>query len=376
MKLIKKLLKKTHGYTLAELLLVITIFAIGVVPVYKMVINATKVQKAAQETYEATLYAQNLLQAVKKQIESDITEEYKFSRGDSTISIRDWLNPSATSVDSSLTNFLGIGGGSEEDFNKKYNTDSFLYEVHIWPMVDGKPKDTAILLTAYKDSSLILESDSISNPLGFTKVEIADLIKQHFYQKDTLLWTDLGDKKPIAIGELTYDEANEIKIRGAGFQGSNITINPVSGYSSLSNNTKLTYSRYKESLPIIDAITHKIVIDENLGISSPTDIIQIAIDLTKFPDTSKTRVIRIENNTKATVVTPVYDEKNLANIQIYPIQQALDGNIIVENRNKLEPNKNFIIGVIVRDAFNSTFGEKNKILSKIVDIYSYDYSKQ
>lgn len=376
MKLIKKLLKKTHGYTLAELLLVITIFAIGVVPVYKMVINATKVQKAAQETYEATLYAQNLLQAVKKQIESDITEEYKFSRGDSTISIKDWLNPSATSVDSSLTNFLGIGGGSEEDFNKKYNTDSFLYEVHIWPMVDGKPKDTAILLTAYKDSSLILESDSISNPLGFTKVEIADLIKQHFYQKDTLLWTDLGDKKPIAIGELTYDEANEIKIRGAGFQGSNITINPVSGYSSLSNNTKLTYSRYKESLPIIDAITHKIVIDENLGISSTTDIIQIAIDLTKFPDTSKTRVIRIENNTKATVVTPVYDEKNLANIQIYPIQQALDGNIIVENRNKLEPNKNFIIGVIVRDAFNSTFGEKNKILSKIVDIYSYDYSKQ
>lgn len=376
MKLIKKLLKKTHGYTLAELLLVITIFAIGVVPVYKMVINATKVQKAAQETYEATLYAQNLLQAVKKQIESDITEEYKFSRGDSTISIKDWLNPSATSVDSSLTNFLGIGGGSEEDFNKKYNTDSFLYEVHIWPMVDGKPKDTAILLTAYKDSSLILESDSISNPLGFTKVEIADLIKQHFYQKDTLLWTDLGDKKPIAIGEITYDEANEIKIRGAGFQGSNITINPVSGYSSLSNNTKLTYSRYKESLPIIDAITHKIVIDENLGISSTTDIIQIAIDLTKFPDTSKTRVIRIENNTKATVVTPVYDEKNLANIQIYPIQQALDGNIIVENRNKLEPNKNLIIGVIVRDAFNSTFGEKNKILSKIVDIYSYDYSKQ
>lgn len=374
-KLLKKFFVETKGFSLAELLLVITLFGISVVPIYKMVISSVKVQKSAEETYEATLNAQNLLQMVQNQIEKDIKQEYEIKRGILSETKKKWLEPGATDIDPLLIQFLEIEPRQEEEFNKRYQTDNFLYEVHIWPMMDGKPEDTPISFTAYKDSSLLVESESIHNPSNFTKIEIDDAIKKHFSQKESLLWTDLGGKKPIGIAEITHAPIGEIEIKSAGMKGHNITLLPIDGYSSLGENVKLSYARYDESIPIVGAITHQLVIEDISGISS-SEIIQLSVDLTTYPSTVKTRVIRIENKTQATLVVPVYSEKNLADIEIYPIQYESMGNIVVEKRNKLEPSKNFVIGVIVRDGSNSTFGDKNKILSKVVDVYSCNYNKQ
>jgi len=377
LNLIRRLLKETVGYSLAELLLVITIFAIGIVPLYKMVISTGKVQKSAEETYEATLQAQSLLQAVRKQVDEDVKNEYEFSRGVTPLNAKDWMNPSISHPVYSILDFLGVmDPASITAFNEKYNTDNLLYEVHIWHMLDGNSTDPPISLTAYIDPSLVPDF-SVVDPSSFIKVEIQDAIKEHFLQKESLMWTALGGITPKAIGEITYQGIDTIKIRGNGIEGNNITIDSINTYTNLNKSIELTYKSGSE----IDSntsemlITHQFIIDEKVALNN-ADIIQLSIDLTTFPSDAKTKIIRVENKTKATVVLPVYNEKNPANIEIYPIQHENTGNIIVESRNKLEPSKNFIIGIIVKDAYNSTFGDENKILSKIVDVYSYDYNKQ
>jgi len=374
---IRKLLKETVGYSLAELLLAITIFTIGIVPLYKMAISTGKVQKSAEETYEATLQAQGLLQAVRKQVEEDVKNEYEFSRGIATLNAKDWMNPGIFHPVYSIVDFLEImDPASIIAFNENYSVDNLLYEVNIWHMLDGSPTEPPISLISYIDSSLAADL-SVVDPSSFLRIEIEDAMKEHFLQKSSLLWTALGNVTPKAIGEITYQGIDTIKIKGNGIEGKNIAIDSIDRYTELSKDIELSYKSDSE----IDSdtggmlITHQLVIDEEMPLNN-ADIIQLSIDLTTFPSDARTKIIRVENKTKATVVLPVYNEKNSANIEIYPIQRKDTGNIIIESRNKLEPSKNFIIGVIVKDAYNSTFGDKNKILSKIVDVYSYDYNKQ
>lgn len=376
MKLIKRLLTQTQGYTLVELLISITIFAIGIVPLYQILVSGAMMQNVAEETYEATLHGQALLQSVKKQIEKDVGEEYRYSRGIPASNIKPWLDPDITSLDPSLTNFLEIEPDNVgREFNEKYNLGDFLYEVHIWTMKNGEPVDKAISFTAYEDPMLIPIFDE-SNTTDFTRVEIHEMVRKYFVNRESSLWTELGLKKPVGIGEIAYDREEIIKIRAIGIDGENMTIDPIEGYGSLHNNTKLIYESHEEVLDGERVITHEVIIEDGQDKLGIEDIVQLSIDLTTFQSGINSKIIRVENRTKATVVIPVYNEKNLAGIKMYPIQTNEQGNIVVETRPKLEPSKNFIIGIIVKDANNVGFGEKNKVLSKIVDVYSYDYNKQ
>lgn len=378
MKKLKRLLKETAGYTLAELLLVIAIFAIGIVPIYQIVISTGKVQKSAEETYEATLQAQALLQNIRKQIDTDVKNEYDASRGKAVLDEKDWMKLSPTSGVYSVFDFLGIDQASNPDgfkgFNKKFNTEHLLYEVYIWKMVGGKPTDPIALFSTEDPKNHPFKAKFVDpiNPADlsvFTKIEIEAAVEECFSQKESIMWTESGSGKLVAIGEITGGDLDEIKIRANGIKGDSAAIDSINSYKSLEDRTKLTYTKETD--------THRLVIEDNKPSSllEENEIIQLSIDLTRFKAGTARKIIRIENKTKATVVLPVYDENNPGGIKIYPIQEHDEGNIIVESRNKLEPSKNFVIGIIVRDFYNSTFGDENKILSKIVDVYSFDYNK-
>ena len=407
MKLKRKLLNDTGGYTLIELVIVLLIFSIAIVPIYKMVISGAKIQKASEETYEATLQAQSLLQSVKGQIERDVTNAYKAKREGSAVAIKPWLDPdkNATDLNKYLINFLnditdptapvdGSGTGTMA-FRSKFKTDAFLYEVHIWHLKDGQlkkrnPTDAdpqlPISLFEYDPAVTPTVSDptfNTTNTSDFTMVDINTAVKNYFGDKEFLLWTNPisatpGATDPKAIGEIIQKGADEISIRGNGIKpavasvsGSPaITVDKIPGYQNIPEVIELSYERHGG-----------VEKTQNIIINGPAltsdDIVQLSVDLTTFTDSSlQTKVIRIENNTKAKVVIPVYNELHLSNIEIYPIQHKTGGNIVVETRARREPSKNFVIGIIVRDAYNSTFGKPNKVLSKIVDVYSHDYNNQ
>jgi len=367
LELIRKYLKNTQGFTLVEVLLALTIFAIGIIPIYQMIVSSAKVQNVAEETYQATLHSQALLQDVNNQIEIDVGEAYEVSRQLSSKVIEPWLDPTGGDIDSSLVNFLKI---AEDEFNEKYDTENYLYEVHIWPMENGKPVTDAISFIAYK-GGVTIPGFTAENTSNFTQVEIKDLIEQYFQDNNALIWAGLGEVKPIGIGEVKYKAHDAIEVTARGIEGYNIVVEDIAGEGFLGKNIKLIYKCHDDGGPI----THELIVGDMIG-SVAGDIIQLSVDLTTFPSGIRSKIIRIENRTSATLVVSAYNEKNEADIQIYPIQQAKEGRIIVEERAKLEPFKNFIVGIIVKDANNITFGEPNKVLGKIVDIYSFDYNKQ
>lgn len=379
MKSIKKHLKDTHAYTLVEVLLALSIFSIGIVPIYQIIINGAKLQNLAEETYEATLYSQALLQEVKGQIEIDVEEAYKESRKGKSLPFgKPWLNGGST--DTSLIKFLAIEPGSiDKEFNEKYNLDNYLYEVHIWDMDGRDPLDdrisfkgnNAISFIAYKDSVVLAPMFTKENTYDFTHIVIEPEIEKYFLNYDSLVWSSLGNTKPIAIGEITHKAPEGLEVKAMGIQGDNVTIKDIIGCDFLSNDIKLTYKLPTAS----NSSTHELIV-ERTGLAHLVGVVQLSIDLTTFPEDVSSKIIRIENRTEATIVIPIYNEKNIAGIEIYPIQENENGRIVVEERAKLAPLRNFVVGIVVRDANNITFGEDNKVLSKIVDVYSFDYNKQ
>lgn len=378
--MIKRFLKKTDGYTLVVLLFVITIFSIVIIPIYKMIIMGAKVQKTAEKTYEATFQAQSLLEGVKKQIEKDVGMEYAHRRGLTSLDLNPWMMSDITHPVYSIPAFLGINDEAGLiGFNKKYSTSTFLYELYIWPMPEGRPVQQPIVFSTYP----------LRNPSHQTRLEIQKSAEKYFSYQEMLLWGDIdgslvgsSGRNLVGIGEITHQETDNIKVRGNGLEGENISLKEIEGYTSLEKKVKLIYKYHLEHFSISRSeptkketvITHEIVIREKIPLED-RDIIQLSIDLTTFPLKDKSEIIRIENKTKATVVIPIYNEKDLGNIQIYPIQENLEGNMIVERCNKLEPRKNFIIGIVVKEALNNTFGPDEKVLGKLVDIYAYDYNQ-
>ena len=378
--MIKRYLKNTRGYTLVELLLVITIFSIGIGPVYKMIITGAKVQKVAEETYEATLKAQSLLQNVKQQIQKDVEAEYVLSRGLPSPGIKEWLQPGVSPIVYDLPVFLEIK--SQEglaNWNEKYKIDTFLYELYIWPMTSNGPIENPLIFTTY----------SLEKPLDFTKVKLTKSAEKYFSHQEGLLRTDLSQGQSdigtqlIGVGEVSHQGADTITIRGSGLEGENMRVNKIEGYTKLEKKIRLTYQKHIEQLDTAEnkalqkqrVTTHQLAIEEKVPLQNK-DTVQLSIDLTTFHHKGNPQIIRIENRTKATVAVPIYNENALENIRIYPVQKNPEGNIILEKRNKQEPGKNFIIGIVVRDAHNSSFGDKDKVLTKLSDVYSYDYHGQ
>ena len=379
MKSIKKCQKGTCGYALVEVLLALSIFAIGIIPIYQMIISAAKVQNLAEKTYEATLHSQALLQDIKTQIETDIGEAYRESRkGELPPFGKPWTNGST--IDTSLVKFLGIEPVSADKyFGEKYNLDKYLYEVHIWDMggrdsmdnIMSFNQDNVIILTACKDSSIVVPILAKENTNDFTNIGIESGFENYFLNKESLVWAGMGEVKPIAIGEVFYKGSGGMGIKAAGIQGDHIVIEDIAGCTPLGNKIRLIYTKPTTR----NCNTHELII-EKVGVGEIAGVVALSIDLTTFPVDLNAKTIRIENRTEATIVVPVYNEKGIMDIEIYPIQENDDGRIVVEERGKLEPLRNFVVEIIVRDAKNITFGENNKILSKIVDIYSFDYNKQ
>lgn len=415
MKLKRKLLNDTSGYTLIELMIILLIFAIAIVPIYGMVVSGAKIQKASEETYQATLQSQSILQSVKGQIEKDLSDQYKTKRKIAAVGAKKWLNPALgpTDLNKYLFNFLIEVENPTEvvdytnpkvlELQNKFKTDTFLYEVHIWHIENGELRkiDPLDPLSAPKLPVSMFEynptiTPPVANPTftttntsDFTMVEINNAIKDYFGDKESLLWTNPasttpGSNEPKAIGEITHKSGDEISITGNGMGTSvtslagspDISVALITGYESIADVVDLSYERYKIDEADLNPDSEKTqnIIINGAGLTS-ADFIQLSVDLTTFIDPG-TKVIRIENNTEAKVIIPVYNESNPQGIEIYPIQNKQGGNIVVENRQRREPSKNFVIGIIVRDAYNSTFGKPNKILSKIVDVYSYDYNNQ
>ena len=426
MKSIRKTLdpiNDTSGYTLIELMMVILIFAIAIVPIYTLLTSGAKIQKASEETYEATLQAQSLLQSVKKQMETDLLGEQEFERKLIAKPVKPWLiEPGSpgypATFDNSLINFFSQFSDPNslieqdqkdkyakevKDFQTKFQTDDFLYEVHIWHLDKGKLQaidSTSKVRPGPVPDVTFIEYGSVKVPTfvedntsAFTMLEIKDAIKDYFDYKELLLWT-----KPVssgvglqAVGQIYYKEPEDISsenldkitLDAYGIDGKGIDVNPIDSYGGITNNkvqasyTRISEKKQMDNLNNRDSITQQIVLEEIGSSLMEEDIIQLEVDLTTFENPTEigpyTDVIRIENKTKAKVVVAIYNEMG-SSIAIYPIQHSTKGSIVIEEKSKRNPKKNFIIGIIVRDAVNSTFGEENKILSKIVDVYSYDYN--
>lgn len=379
MTTIKKCLKDTGGYALVEILLALSIFSIGIIPIYQMIISAAKIQNLSEETYEATLHAQALLQDVKIQIEIDLRQAYQESRNGQLPPFgKPWLN--GATIDTSLLKFLGVESASmDKGYSEKYNLDNYLYEIHICELrgcdaidnIISFDQDNVISLIACKDSAIVMPILTKENRNGFTNIAIESGIENYFLNKESLVWAGMGEIKPVAIGEVFYKVSGDIGIKARGIQGDHIMIEDIAGCIPLSNKVRVMYTKPTAK----NSHTHELII-EKVGLAQMAGAVTLAIDLTTFPVDLNAKTIRIENKTEATIVVAVYNEKNKEDIEIYPIQENENGRIVVEKREKLEPLRNFVVEVVVRDANNINFGEKNKILSKIVDIYSFDYNRQ
>lgn len=417
----KLLLDDTSGFTLIELLLVVLVFAIMIVPVYKILVSGAKIQKTSEETYQATLQAQSVLESVKGQIEKDIAFEQKVNRGLATPPVAKWLSETPSgATDRYLLSFLqgddfttlaNQADPNVKKLRKAFKTDTFLYEVHIWPIVSGGISPLPISMIEYDPTIVPAVGPpnfgvSGETPADFTMVDLNAAMNNYFDHKtDALSWTkpaalensipaELEAEKLKGVGIISYDETlvgtnGGIKIQASGIVESSPStpVGPIPDYSGFQDKAKISYKLYTSGTEG----TYEFVIDD---LASPVggklteqDYIYLTVDLATFPyepvpvppatydEDADERILRIENKTAATVVVPIYNEKDLG-IKIFPVQHQTKGNIIIERRDKREPGKNFVIGVIVRDAFNSTFGKPNKVLSKIVDVYSYDYNKK
>lgn len=369
-----------------------------------MIISGAKIQKTSEETYQATLLSQSLLKSVQVQIEKDLKDErwkkLKKGKNPDHIEAKDWLEGST--YDDSLINFLSdfkdpnnLTGDQLAEYNQhvssfqeQFKTDQFLYEVHLWAIEKGGLK------TRVPDYSFVQSTVSQDNISDLTMINLEEVIKDHFdYKDDPLLWTKPADFKILedddirAIAEIRSKGSDEISIRGNGIklkvdQVGNLGVGQITeipDYGSIDQVIRLTYERYEDREGSRE-YTHRLLIDKiDSAPLEENHIIHIGVDQTTFThEDPGAQLFKIENNTDATVIISVYTENNSgdhSNMTIFPIQHKTKGQTVVEYRERKDPYKNFIIGIIVRDRCNSTFGEKNKILSKLVDVYSYDYNK-
>ena len=359
---IRKGLQKTAGYTMTDLVLSISLFAIGIIPIYQMMIGGARIQNRAVKTYQATLESQVLLQEILGQIEIDLEEEYKVSRGLVSTNIKPWLKPGNNHPAYRLSEFLGEN--KEQDL-----VDGFLYEVYIWQMESDQPKTSPISILS--NAIFAQPERREEDPWEKVRVEIGKMPPKYFTSQESLVWPSLGTgNPPVAIGEISYSHEGAMKIRANGIQGDGIQIEKIEPFKALENKIKLRYSKHTQKLEGQPMTTHELIAqDDASGRLRKSDLIQLEVDLTTFPESRNPKVIRIENKTQASLNILAYHEKNQGNVSIYPVQSSDQaGSIVLDSRDKLEASKNFVVGIIIK--------EDHKILSKIVDIYSYDYNKR
>jgi hypothetical protein len=355
----------------------ICLFAVSIVilPLSQAFVASVKLKEETKSISQSTFYAETLLEEVKNRLQEDLLTERKIE----TEYEEEVLNP--------LVEFLGIEPDDLESFEQNYDTQKYTYEVALWNIGEILAEEGSVI--SFEESSLIKASRFYTGD--------EDEKNKAFQFKDSELnslpWYDAKQYK------LFFSDKNFVKSYIPKKNPDNTVSNENSNISALGR-IKLSMvgssitADIDEEDPVIDRVNPVVIGNTYIcKLETLTGKAMIIVD-TRLLDKTKVENISFEfkNSTAFQVAVKIlFNKSDLNDLskKIY-ISGGLNDvtvvedddeavqpipKIVVERVTELDEEKDYLIGMIVRDK-SPKWGNAGKIVKTMMDIYSFENSQE
>ncbi len=384
------------GMTLIEVLMSLAILSLLALPIASYFTIAAGTRADSQSVAKATIYAENLLNDIKEQIDTDVKgQRDEESRPDFDASgsvkprtgIRDYVmktkNIDQTDASSTfkyeLKDYLNK---DETKFNTEYETDKYAYQAVVWRL-DEETLDYISSLTPGSDKMLEWSPDSIKRGLQVFNNSNYDFVTE------TVINEQIKFNLPAALLDDSFipkDKYLSGQVERGGDKNYAVVI-PINqdGTLDVSNivDHDLILTRKELKRTNSDSVsasdTRKYYKLEFGGSGRRT----ILIDATKVSTMGSSSIgnngltLEIQNNVSDQLVVQVrksLDKKVDDLDKFLRFSPVTDNNTVIERPKDIEVEDAYLIALIVRD-LNPSNGKKGKVIKKMIEVYSYDHAK-
>lgn len=417
---IRKVKGDQRGFTLAELMICMSILMMVIIPVAFSFRNSTYNLATANRTEEVIKNTEELLEQIKQRMSQDIMDEQKiegkalkYAGGSAdemryTTIAKPYLQGDAVfSTPKALEDFLAIDSAELSAWKTTHDFTKYSYEVMIWNVEKASdllkvgPSAGTKLLTlnsealskaytfntdaTYPCSSVMYAS--MNKPITFTITDamyktLVDNEKRYLpqFNKTNVQAVDQYDLADICKLNLTdtfglespeytalksvmkLSPIYEIEDHGANKKGYCIHINHgLTSYTSPASGAK--------PINIIDVDLSKLLWDvTDSGRSENTSYDTYTLKF--INSTNIDQIIRVKRSGADNMSWDQIDKKiNIVLEQDDAVASA--GNMTIERVDQFVPYTNYMIAIIVRDK-SPLVGKPGKIVKKLFEVYSYD----
>lgn len=376
------------GITMMEVVMSIAIISIFILPIASYFTMAAGARVDSQSVTKATIYAENLINDIKKQIAEDVEKQRAeennpdFSTGSLTPNpdVRDYVKPDQTpdaSYRYTLVDYLELEGEKINKFNTEYETQKFAYEAVVWRL-DKRTLDLISGDELVFDNTLVSRGVMLYNnldyDLDYTKATYPSNLKMKLPQdlinaKDKIIpkekylsgeiqLDDDGNKNYAAVIKINYDSTGKPEIDEDDDIIDNSGIIDLQLFADKDNKKyyKVKVSGSGKRTILIDATW--------IHTGLPEDILTMEI-IDENSNPEEPLIVQVRKN---------FDTSTLELDRRLNLIASSANNTVIERPRDIEVEDTYLIAVLVRD-LSPVNGNKGKIIKKMLEIYSYDYPK-
>lgn len=417
---IRKVKGDQRGFTLAELMICMSILMMVIIPVAFSFRNSTYNLATANRTEVAIKNAEELLAQIKQKMSQDIMDEQKIEgkalkyAGGSAAEIRytsiakPYLQGEAVyGTPVALEDFLAIDSADLSAWEATHDFTKYSYEVMIWnvekasDLLQAGPSagtkvltlDSNALSKAYTfntDSAYPCSSamyTSMNKPITFTITDemyktLVDSEKRYLpqFNKSSVQAVDKYDIADLC--KLNLSDTFELESPAYTALEGVMKLSPIyeieghdtskKGYCIYINNGLTSYTSPTSGakpINIIDVDLSKFLWD--VTATSRTENTSYDTYTLKFINkTNIDQIIRVKRSGADDMSWDQIDKKiNIVLEQDDTVASV--GNMTIERVDQFVPYTNYMIAIIVRDK-NPLVGQPGKIVKKLFEVYSYD----
>ena len=356
----------------------ICLFAVSIVilPLSQAFVASVKLKEETKSISQSTFYAETLLEEVKNRLQEDLLTERKIE-----------IDYEDKEVLNSLIEFLGIEPDDLESFEQNYDTQKYTYEVALWNIGE---------ILAEEDCVVSFEESSLIKANKFYTGDEEEKNKAYQFEASELNSLPWYDAK---LYKLFFSDKNFVKSYIPKTNPDNTVSNENSDISALGRiNLSMLGSTIAididEEDPVIDTES-EVFIDNTYiyKLETLTGKGMIIVDA-RLLDKTKVENISFEfkNDTEFQVIVKIVFNKSDLNdlskkihisggLNEVHVEAGDDGavqpipRIVVERVTELDEEKDYLIGMIVRDK-SPKWGNAGKIVKTMMDVYSFENNQE
>lgn len=393
------------GFSYVEVLVCLLIMTSIIGPICMSFMTSNKVRATAESLEESTAYTEALLERIKQQLTQDIKlkkqkdngEILEYPAGDNVKRSIAFCLESVYTEGKPLEANLLSDFLWEQDFKaidqevmaKNYGSERYAYEIAIWRTAnidgceDSLAFDTKGLERAVKfythPAYCFREREAEQKKIGF---KIDKDMKRKFWEAQ-LEPRDMEGFKIIGEHTITLSEEGMQNVSGklestANIKGISYGEKLIMKEPRLIKNNKgligIVYtSTMAEDYKPDEISIINVDIRQLLGAQSQILNIPQKLTLTFVNETERSQIIRVigrrQNEMSIKKDSVIKDDER---IEIVAIDKGIHSKTSVEYTQDSGFEENFIIAVVTRD-MKPVIGEAGKVVTQMIDIYSYEY---